>query len=94
MAIKPAQALCPSGRKISTQLSLSGRTRNHGTRGRALKLGAGVLGHQAYEFANANDGIVIGSSFLTVGIAGGFVVGGGHSPLATKFELASDQVLE
>jgi FAD/FMN-containing dehydrogenase len=29
-----------------------------------------------------------------VGLAGGFTLGGGHSPLATKFGLAADQVLE
>jgi FAD/FMN-containing dehydrogenase len=62
--------------------------------GRALKLGAGVLVHKAYEFADANNGIVVGGNCPTVGIAGGLSQGGGHSPLATKFGLASDQVLE
>lgn len=62
--------------------------------GRALKIGAGVLVHKAYQFADANNGIVVGGNCPTVGIAGGLAQGGGHSPLATRFGLTSDQILE
>ena len=65
-----------------------------GYNGRALKLSAGVQVQSAYAFADANKGIVVGGNCPTVGIAGGLSQGGGHSPLATKFGLASDQVLE
>lgn len=62
--------------------------------GPAVRLGAGVEVQAAYKFADANNGIIVGGACPTVGIAGGYTQGGGHSPLATKFGLASDQVLE
>ncbi|KAF1831502.1 FAD-binding domain-containing protein [Decorospora gaudefroyi] len=62
--------------------------------GRAVKMGAGVTAYNAYKFADANNGIIVGGNCPTVGVAGGLTQGGGHSPLATKFGLASDQVLE
>ncbi|KAF2726470.1 FAD-binding domain-containing protein [Polyplosphaeria fusca] len=62
--------------------------------GRALKLGASVMVHDAYRFAQANNGIVVGGNCPTVGMAGGLIQGGGHGPLATRHGLAADQVLE
>jgi hypothetical protein len=62
--------------------------------GRALTFGAGVQVYDAYKFADAHHGTVVGGNCPTVGISGGYTQGGGHSPLATKFGLASDQVLE
>lgn len=61
---------------------------------RAVKLGVGVQSYEAYKFADAHQGTVVGGNCPTVGIAGGFTQGGGHSPLATKLGLAADQVLE
>jgi FAD/FMN-containing dehydrogenase len=33
------------------------------------------------------------TSIQTVGVAGGYVAGGGHSPLSSKYGLAADHVL-
>ncbi|KAJ4340195.1 hypothetical protein N0V95_007576 [Ascochyta clinopodiicola] len=68
--------------------------RSSGYNGSALQLGAGVEVQAAYAYAAEQNGIVVGGNCPTVGIAGGLSQGGGHGPLATKFGLASDQVLE
>ena len=62
--------------------------------GKAIKLGAGVQGFEAYEAAHAKGLAVVGGECPTVGIAGGYTQGGGHSALASKFGLAADQTLE
>ena len=62
--------------------------------GKAIKLGAGVMGIEAYEAADAQGLQVVGGECPTVGIAGGYTQGGGHSALASKHGLAADQVLE
>lgn len=62
--------------------------------GPAIKLGAGVLGYKATEAAHAAGLVVVGGECPTVGIAGGFTQGGGHSVLSTEFGLAADQTLE
>ncbi|KAI1877748.1 hypothetical protein JX265_003756 [Neoarthrinium moseri] len=62
--------------------------------GPALKLGAGVEGLEAHTFADANGLLVVGGNCPTVGIAGGFIQGGGHGPLVSKYGLAADQALE
>ncbi|EMC98973.1 hypothetical protein BAUCODRAFT_65846 [Baudoinia panamericana UAMH 10762] len=62
--------------------------------GTAIKLGAGVQAIEAYEAADAQGLQVVGGECPTVGIAGGYTQGGGHSALASKHGLAADQVLE
>ncbi|KAI1107966.1 FAD binding domain protein [Jackrogersella minutella] len=62
--------------------------------GKAMKIGAGVLASEAQATANANGFVVVEGDCPTVGIAGGYTQGGGSSPLASKFGLAADQVLE
>ena len=62
--------------------------------GKAIKLGAGVQGIEAYEAAHSHGLTVVGGECPTVGIAGGYTQGGGHSTLASKFGLAADQTLE
>ncbi|KAK8017194.1 hypothetical protein PG991_008270 [Apiospora marii] len=62
--------------------------------GPALKLGAGVQGFEAYAAANATGHRIVGGSCPTVGIAGGYSQGGGHSILASRHGLGSDNVLE
>ncbi len=37
---------------------------------------------------------MVGGECLTVGIAGGYTQGGGHSALTSRFGLAADQALE
>ncbi|TAQ86932.1 hypothetical protein B7494_g4739 [Chlorociboria aeruginascens] len=62
--------------------------------GKAIKLGAGVQASEAQATANAEGYVVVEGDCATVGIAGGYTQGGGTSPLASKFGLAADQVLE
>ncbi|KAL9070954.1 MAG: hypothetical protein Q9157_005648 [Trypethelium eluteriae] len=62
--------------------------------GKAIKLGAGVQGFEAYDAANASGLVVVGGECPTVGLAGGYTQGGGHSALASKYGLAADQTLE
>ncbi|KAH7322508.1 hypothetical protein B0I35DRAFT_499082 [Stachybotrys elegans] len=62
--------------------------------GKALRVGAGVQGSDIVEFGNRNNVLAVTGECPTVGVAGGFTQGGGHSPLSTQFGLAADQVLE
>ncbi|KAL4960182.1 FAD-dependent oxidoreductase [Aspergillus stella-maris] len=62
-------------------------------KGKAIKLGAGVQGGEAYAAADAQGLQVVGGECPTVGIAGGYSQGGGHSALGSKYGLAADQVL-
>ena len=62
--------------------------------GKAIKMGAGVQGIDAYKAAHAQGYAVVGGECPTVGIAGGYTQGGGHSALASKFGMAADQALE
>lgn len=61
--------------------------------GPAVKMGAGIQAYEVYEFAHANGISVVGGEGKTVGVAGGYVLGGGHSPLGSVYGLAADQVL-
>lgn len=62
--------------------------------GPAAKLGAGVEYTDVLSVAAENGLRVLGGSCPTVGIVGGFSQGGGHGPLAAKYGLGADQVLE
>ncbi|KAH7326310.1 FAD binding domain protein [Stachybotrys elegans] len=62
--------------------------------GKAMKVGAGVQAAEAQATANAQGYVIVEGDCPTVGIAGGYTQGGGASPLASKFGLAADQVLE
>ncbi|KAM7184206.1 putative fad fmn-containing isoamyl alcohol oxidase protein [Naviculisporaceae sp. PSN 640] len=62
--------------------------------GKALKLGAGVSAGEAQALANSEGFLVVDGDCPTVGITGGYLQGGGSSPLASKFGLAVDSVLE
>jgi hypothetical protein len=62
--------------------------------GPAIKMGAGVLGYEVADAAKAAGLMVLGGTCPTVGIAGGYTQGGGHSALSTSFGMAADQVLE
>ncbi|KAI1389103.1 FAD/FMN-containing isoamyl alcohol oxidase MreA [Hypoxylon trugodes] len=62
--------------------------------GPAVKISAGVRVVEAYEFADSHNLIVVGGNCPTVGFAGGYIQGGGHGPLSSRFGLAADQVLE
>ena len=55
----------------------------------AVTFGAGVQWHEAYDFAQEQGRFVVGgiSPGASVGAAGGWVMGGGHSVFSPKFGL-------
>lgn len=55
---------------------------------------AGTQAFQAYEYAYRNGYRIVGGECPTVGIAGGYTTGGGHSILSSKYGMAADNVLE
>lgn len=78
----------------SMELIQAYQDNNTNYNGPAIRVGAGVLTYEVYEFANSHGYIVVGGNCPTVGFAGGYIQGGGHSPLSSMFGLAADQVLE
>ncbi|KAH8900965.1 FAD/FMN-containing dehydrogenase [Thozetella sp. PMI_491] len=62
--------------------------------GPAIKMGAGVQGFEAYTAAKAKGLVVVGGECPTVGLAGGFTSGGGHSSFGSKYGMGADQALE
>ncbi|KAM5354798.1 hypothetical protein ACJ41O_001444 [Fusarium nematophilum] len=61
--------------------------------GPAVTIGAGVVGYEVLEAAHAKGFTVVNGECATVGLAGGFTQGGGHSALSTQFGLGADQTL-
>ena len=61
---------------------------------RAVTLGAGVQEHQLYTYLETQGVMIVGGSANTVGIAGGYIQGGGHSIMGWIAGMASDNVLE
>ena len=57
-------------------------------------MGAGVQAFEAYAAAHTHGLSVTGGECPTVGLAGGYTQGGGHSALASTYGLAADQTLE
>jgi len=62
-------------------------------KGPAFKLGAGVVTEEVYAAAEKNGVTAVGGECRTVGLSGGYVAGGGHSPMATLVGMGADQVL-
>ncbi|EEB97762.1 hypothetical protein MPER_02850, partial [Moniliophthora perniciosa FA553] len=63
---------------------------------KALTLGAGVQWHEAYDAAEQNGRVVVGGLTAdgSVGAAGGWILGGGHSALAPSYGLGVDNALQ
>lgn len=61
--------------------------------GKVMKLGAGVQAREAFELANRTGLHIVGGECPTVGLAGGFSTGGGHSALSSKYGLGADQIV-
>ncbi|PVH95554.1 FAD binding domain-containing protein [Periconia macrospinosa] len=61
--------------------------------GPAVKFGAGVQVFEAYSFAKRHNVTLIGGEGKTVGHVGGYIQGGGHSPLTSIWGMAADHVL-
>ena len=57
-------------------------------------MGAGVQASEVYAAADAKSLVVVGGDCPTVGLAGGFTQGGGHSPLSSTYGMGADQTLE
>jgi FAD/FMN-containing dehydrogenase len=62
--------------------------------GPAIKMGAGVQAFEAYAAAYEHGLRVVGGECPTVGLAGGYTQGGGHSMLSSAYGLGADQPLE
>jgi hypothetical protein len=63
-------------------------------KGPAMKIGAGVIAAEAYLEAHNHGYRVVGGTCPTVGLAGGYTQGGGHSLLSGIYGLGADNVLE
>ncbi|XDG05430.1 hypothetical protein ABKA04_005045 [Annulohypoxylon sp. FPYF3050] len=63
-------------------------------KGPAIKFGSGVSGIRAIEAARDAGLRVPGGACPTAGFAGGFIQGGGHSPLSGAYGMAADTALE
>ncbi|KAI4940790.1 hypothetical protein J4E91_011234 [Alternaria rosae] len=61
--------------------------------GPSVTVGAGVMGNELLEAVHKQGMSVVSGECATVGLAGGFTQGGGHSVLSTEFGLAADQTL-
>ncbi|KAB5532765.1 FAD binding domain-containing protein [Coniochaeta sp. 2T2.1] len=61
--------------------------------GPALKLGAGVQAFEVYAAAKQYGVTVVGGEGQTVGVMGGYIMGGGHSPLSSLYGMGADQAL-
>lgn len=66
----------------------------HKGEGPAVIIGAGVALKELYTAAAEQKRIVVAGSSYTVGVAGGYIQGGGHSPLGAWKGMASDNALE
>ncbi|KAF3018446.1 hypothetical protein E8E14_006015 [Neopestalotiopsis sp. 37M] len=64
-----------------------------GRSGSAFKVGAGVTVGELYQAANDTGLQVTGGIARTVGVAGGYIAGGGNGPLISKYGMAADQVV-
>lgn len=62
--------------------------------GPAVKMGAGVQAFELYEAADKMGLQALGGECITVGVAGGYTQGGGHSFLGGKHGMGADQTLE
>ncbi|PGH27601.1 hypothetical protein AJ80_00614 [Polytolypa hystricis UAMH7299] len=62
--------------------------------GHAVKFGAGVSVLDLLEATDKADKMILGGAQRSVGVGGGFLAAGGHSPLSSRFGLAVDSVLE
>ncbi|KAG8815885.1 hypothetical protein FRC17_000560, partial [Serendipita sp. 399] len=60
----------------------------------AVHVGAGEHWYFVYKAADAHSVVVVGGACPTVGAAGGWVLGGGHSSLSPQYGLGVDNVLQ
>lgn len=66
---------------------------NLGYSGPAFKNGVGVQAFEIYKAAHEKGRVVVGGEGETVGVMGGYILGGGHSPLTGLYGTGADNVL-
>ncbi|KAK1527881.1 FAD binding domain-containing protein [Colletotrichum paranaense] len=64
-----------------------------GYSGPAFKCGTGVQAFEIYKVASEYGRVVVGGEGQTVGVMGGYIQGGGHSPLSSIYGTGADQAL-
>ncbi|RYP69723.1 hypothetical protein DL771_005925 [Monosporascus sp. 5C6A] len=64
-----------------------------GYSGKAIKVGPSVTVKEAYQFAHDHDVSVLGGIAESVGFGGGYLQGGGHTPLSGLYGMASDHIM-
>ncbi|KAK3322960.1 hypothetical protein B0H66DRAFT_473490 [Apodospora peruviana] len=64
-----------------------------GYSGPAMKVGAGATVKEVYQEAERSGVSVLGGICESVGYAGGYVAGGGHTPLSGLYGMAADHVM-
>ncbi|KAK0544411.1 hypothetical protein OC846_000905 [Tilletia horrida] len=60
----------------------------------AATLGAGVLAQDSLAFSEKNNYTITHGAVGSVGVAGGFALGGGHGPMGPSYGLAVDNILQ
>ncbi|KAF2683368.1 FAD/FMN-containing isoamyl alcohol oxidase-like protein MreA [Lentithecium fluviatile CBS 122367] len=63
-----------------------------GYEGSALKVGAGATVREVYQVADKHGVTALGGICESVGYAGGYVAGGGHTPMSGYYGMAADNV--
>ncbi|KAF2645835.1 FAD/FMN-containing isoamyl alcohol oxidase-like protein MreA [Massarina eburnea CBS 473.64] len=63
-----------------------------GYEGPVMKLAAGVTVREVYLVAEDHDVTVVGGICESVGYAGGYIAGGGHTPMSGYYGMAADNV--
>ncbi|KAF8579721.1 hypothetical protein K439DRAFT_1394398 [Ramaria rubella] len=66
---------------------------SEGYNGPAFRVGAGVQGRDIYAAAHSKGYAVVAGEGATVGYAGGYIQGGGHSPLSSRLGMGADSAL-
>jgi FAD/FMN-containing dehydrogenase len=66
--------------------------KSKGYKGPAVRIGAGVQVFELYAAGKKHGFTAVGGEGRTVGIAGGYLAGGGHSPLSSIYGIAADHV--
>jgi hypothetical protein len=61
--------------------------------GPAIKAGVGIQGYELYAAADKLGVVAMGGECPTVGVAGGWIQGGGHSPMSSLWGMGADQAL-
>ncbi|KAL3450831.1 hypothetical protein BJX65DRAFT_322349 [Aspergillus insuetus] len=80
---------------VNNDFTAAGFTgRSTGPKTTSVTVGAGVQLHDLYAYLGNHGLMVVGGSSNTVGLAGGYIQGGGHSILGWLHGMASDNALE